>query len=110
MTQKLEATAELKHASADKFYGFFKNNMNDLINVFPASFKIVQLLEGEEGSFGCVKLWNYVIEGIPMIVKAKVEAIDDDKRSLTFVAMDGDIMQMYKSFKAILNVNHGFAN
>lgn len=61
MTQKLEATAELKHASADKFYGFFKNNMNDLINVFPASFKIVQLLEGEEGSVGCVKLWNYVI-------------------------------------------------
>lgn len=51
-----------------------------------------------------------VVEGIPMIVKAKVEAIDDDKRSLTFVAMDGDIMQMYKSFKAILNVNDGFAN
>ncbi|KAL2522408.1 Polyketide cyclase/dehydrase and lipid transport superfamily protein [Forsythia ovata] len=111
MSQKLEATAELKYASsADKFYVFFKNNMNDLINVFPASFKSVQLLEGEEGSIGCVKLWNYVIGGIPMTVKAKTEAIDDDKRSITFVAFDGDLMQLYKSFKATLTVNDGFAN
>lgn len=59
MSQKLEATAEIQ-SSADKFYGFFKNRMSDLVNIFPAGFKSAQVIEGHEGSVGAVLLYNFV--------------------------------------------------
>ncbi|KAL3813322.1 hypothetical protein ACJIZ3_014590 [Penstemon smallii] len=96
-------------SSVDKFYDFFKFKMSELVNIFPASFKGVELLEGEEGTVGCVKLWHYILGGIPMTVKAKNEAIDDEKHSLTFAALEGDVLQLYKSFNATLVISEGLA-
>ncbi|KAL2522406.1 Polyketide cyclase/dehydrase and lipid transport superfamily protein [Forsythia ovata] len=106
MSQNLEATTEIK-SSADKFYGFFRNNLSDLVNIFPANFKSVQILEGEEGSVGCVELWNYVIVGISVTAKVKFEAINDGERSITYTVLDGDVLQLYKSFKATITVTDG---
>ncbi|KAL2499505.1 Polyketide cyclase/dehydrase and lipid transport superfamily protein [Abeliophyllum distichum] len=108
MSQNLEATTEIK-SSADKFYGFFRNTLSDLVNIFPANFKSVQILEGEEGSVGCVELWNYVIVGISMTAKVKYEAINDGEKSITYTVLDGDVMQLYKSFKATITVSDGSA-
>jgi uncharacterized membrane protein len=44
---KVEAKVEIK-SPADKFYGFFKNNMNRLVQMFPEQIKSFELLEGDE--------------------------------------------------------------
>ena len=44
---KVEAKVEIK-SPADKFYGFFENNMNRLVQMFPEQIKSFELLEGEE--------------------------------------------------------------
>lgn len=59
MSKVLEVTPPIR-CSPDKFYDFFKNHMSDLLTVFPASFNSVQVLEGENGKVGCVKVWNFV--------------------------------------------------
>ncbi|CAI9752961.1 unnamed protein product [Fraxinus pennsylvanica] len=106
MSQKLEVTVEIQ-SLADKFYDFFKNHMSDLVNVFPATFKSVQLIEGEEGSVGSVKLWNYVLGGISMTAKVKVEAINDVERSITFAVVEGDLLQLYVSYNTTLTASDG---
>ncbi|KAK6151058.1 hypothetical protein DH2020_015990 [Rehmannia glutinosa] len=95
--------------SVDKFYNFFKFSMNELVKVFPLAFTGVELLEGEEGTVGCVKGWNYVLGGIPLTAKVKMEVIDDAGKSLTFGVVEGDVLLLYKSFKATLNVSEGLA-
>lgn len=56
----LVATAPIA-SPADKFFDLFKNNMSEIVNIFPASFKSAQLIEGVEGTVGCVKIWTYVL-------------------------------------------------
>ncbi|XP_022850775.1 uncharacterized protein LOC111372626 [Olea europaea var. sylvestris] len=86
MSQKLEATAEIQ-SSADKFYGFFKNRMSDLVNIFPAGFKSAQVIEGQEGSVGAVLLYNFVAGGITQTVTLRTEAINDEQRTVTYKLM-----------------------
>ncbi|KAI3451837.1 hypothetical protein Pfo_008502 [Paulownia fortunei] len=106
--ETLVASAAIK-CSAEKFYNFFKYNMNEIVKIFPAAFKGVELLEGEEGTVGCVKLWSYVIGGVSMTAQVKIEAIDDAGKSITFVVLEGDLLLLYKSFKATLSVSDGLA-
>lgn len=54
------ASAPIK-SPADKFYNFFKFNMSDIVKIFPAAFTEAQLIQGEEGAVGSVKLWKYII-------------------------------------------------
>lgn len=57
---KIEAKAEISSPPA-KVYDFFKNNINDIVNVFPQVFKSAELIEGEEGRDGNVKKFEYVL-------------------------------------------------
>lgn len=57
---KIESESQIK-SSPSKFYDFFKNNMSQLINVFPEKFKSVQLLEGTDGCVGNVKLFKILM-------------------------------------------------
>lgn len=45
----------------DKYYNFFKFDMNEIIKIFPAAYTGVELLEGEDGVVGNVKLWHYIL-------------------------------------------------
>ncbi|KAK6125408.1 hypothetical protein DH2020_040835 [Rehmannia glutinosa] len=104
----LVATSPIKCA-ADKFYNFFKLNMNELVKIFPLAFTGVEVLEGEEGTVGCVKRWKYIIGGIPVSATVKIEVIDDAAKSITFAVLEGDVLLLYKSFKATLTVSEGSA-
>lgn len=39
-----------------------------------------------------------------MSAKVKVEAVDEENKSITLVALDGDLVKLYSSFKAKLHV------
>ncbi|KAL2522400.1 MLP-like protein [Forsythia ovata] len=106
MSQKLEATTGIL-SSADKFYGFFRNNMSDLVNIFPAGFKSVQVIEGAEGSVGAVLLYSFVVGAITETVKLRTEAINDAERSVTYKALEGDVLKLYKSYQFTITVSNG---
>ncbi|KAI3462610.1 hypothetical protein Pfo_019273, partial [Paulownia fortunei] len=103
---KIEAKTQILCPPA-KVYDFFKCKGNQFINVLPLIFKSIKLLEGEEGQAGNVKLVEFVL-GTTMSVKVKTEAINDAERSITFVALEGDILNLYISFKVKLTVSDGF--
>ncbi|KAK4416415.1 Kirola [Sesamum alatum] len=104
----LVASAAIK-CPADKFFNFFRYKMNEIVKIFPAAFTGVQLLEGEEGTVGCVKRWNYIVGGIPLSATEKIAAIDEGAKSITFAVLEGDLLLLYKSFEATLTVSEGLA-
>ncbi|KAK9272363.1 hypothetical protein L1049_002734 [Liquidambar formosana] len=100
MAQQLAVQTEMK-SPADKFYGFFKSNMSNLVQLFPENFKTFELVEGNDYSTGSVIFCKYLL-GSLMTIRAKIEAADDENKSITFCALEGDIMNLYKSFKVTL--------
>ncbi|OIT39982.1 mlp-like protein 34 [Nicotiana attenuata] len=53
---------------------------------------------------GCsVVNWNYTIEGQEKVV---VEAIDEEKRLVTFSAFEGHLIEQYKAFKATVHIEN----
>lgn len=57
---KVEAQAEIK-SSADKFYGFFKNNMSSFVQMFPQILKSFEVVGGGQIRTGSVTKWSYDI-------------------------------------------------
>lgn len=51
---KVEAQAEIK-SSADKFYGFFKNNMSSFVQMFPQILKSFEVVGGGQIRTGSVQ-------------------------------------------------------
>ncbi|PIN19723.1 hypothetical protein CDL12_07588 [Handroanthus impetiginosus] len=109
MTQiaKAEAKAEIK-SSPVKVFDFLKYNLNQFLYMFPQAFKKVELLEGEEGQAGNVRLLEYAFGNEPMTAKVKTEAINEDEKSITFIPIEGEIMQIYTTFVAKVTVGDGY--
>ncbi|CAI9753269.1 unnamed protein product [Fraxinus pennsylvanica] len=108
MSKVLEVATPIR-SSPDKFYDFFKNHTSDLLTVFPASFQSVQVLEGEDGKIGCVKVWNFIAGGISQMLKLRTEAINDAERTITYKAIEGDLMILYKVFQFTIAPGNGVA-
>ncbi|KAI3451836.1 hypothetical protein Pfo_008501 [Paulownia fortunei] len=104
--ETIEASTEIK-SSADKFYGFFRNDMSELVTIIPGSFQSVELVQGQEGSVGSVKLWKYVLGGISLSVELETVAIDDGNRSISFKAIEGDVLLLYKTYQFTTAVSDG---
>ncbi|GMY24535.1 MLP-like protein 34 [Fagus crenata] len=86
---RLEAQVEIK-SPLEKFFGFYRNNMHHLVQMFPKNIKSFQLQEEMRSG--------------PMTAKVKIEDIDDGDMSMTFNVIQGDVLRFYKSFKAKLQV------
>lgn len=95
---KLDFEVEIQ-SSADEFYHIWRNQIYHL----PSSDAIqsVQLHEGEWHSEDAVKLWNYTLEGKALTAKERVE-VDDANKVLTFNIIGGDLLEEFKTFKAIV--------
>ncbi|KAG8384177.1 hypothetical protein BUALT_Bualt04G0091000 [Buddleja alternifolia] len=117
----LVASTEIS-SPADKLYEFFRNDMSELVNIIPGSFKSAELIQGGEGSVGSVKLWTYDLDlnmskpdinknsaerGISLSVKLETEVINDVERSITFKAIEGDVLLLYKNYKFTIDVSDG---
>ncbi|XP_051114404.1 kirola-like [Andrographis paniculata] len=103
----ISVKTEIKSAPS-KIYNFNKYNMSQYVNLNPQIVKKVEVIEGEEGKIGNVKLIEYVI-GKPMSLKMKVVELDDEEKSITFDVLEGDLLQMYSSFKVRVSASEGCA-
>ncbi|XP_073059872.1 MLP-like protein 31 [Primulina eburnea] len=100
---KVESESQIKSSPA-KFYNFFKNNMSQLVNIFPEKFESVQLLEGTDGCVGNVKLFKVMMGRETVTMKVRAEEFNDEERIIIYDAFEGDHTKLYKSFKSTITV------
>ncbi|XP_050286430.1 MLP-like protein 43 isoform X3 [Quercus robur] len=98
---KVEAEIEIK-ASAYKFFEANSKRVADLPKHAPNFIQSVDLVQGEWGQEGCVVCWYFIFDGKAVMSKEVMEAIDDKNHSVTFKVIGGILMELYKSFKFVV--------
>lgn len=81
-----------------------------LSDITPHLIQSVDLLSGTWGTVGSVIRWTYTQDGVKSTSKEMIEAIDEQKKSITFKVMEGDPIKSYKSFKIITEVESNGAD
>ncbi|XP_038878057.1 MLP-like protein 34 [Benincasa hispida] len=99
-------------SSIEKFYGFFRNHMGDLVNMFPEQFKNFQYVEGENFSADTIVQLKYHLGSHQLLTaKIKLRVVDDVKKCIIYEAVEGDVLKHYKVFIVKLEaVNGGLSN
>ncbi|KAJ4848329.1 hypothetical protein Tsubulata_003726 [Turnera subulata] len=106
---KVETKVPLK-GSSDQFFTFFRNNIPNLHQMFPQNVQSVEVVGGGEVKTGSVLHAKYSLAGSPvMSAKIKIEALDDARKSMSVVVLEGDLFQLYKTFKVKMEVSAGQA-
>ncbi|KAL3501895.1 hypothetical protein ACH5RR_036344 [Cinchona calisaya] len=76
------------------------HQLPDLVNHI---FKSIDVHEGDRNTEGSVKLWTNVIDGKVEVFKERPK-IDEETKTVTAVAIDGDCMKHYKNHVVTLQV------
>ncbi|KAK5838595.1 MLP-like protein 28 [Gossypium arboreum] len=100
LTGKLEADVDIK-ASPEQFHEMFAHKPHHVHHKIQGC----DLHEGERGKVGIIVHWSYVHDGKAKKAKEVVEAVDPDKNFITFRVIEGDLMEEYKSFVAMILVS-----
>ncbi|XP_022998718.1 MLP-like protein 34 [Cucurbita maxima] len=100
MAQISQVCADVKiQSSADKFYGFFRHKMHHLPQIFSKKVHSFEFLEGNDFTPGSLMHWTYDIVG-PTKTKVKVADVDEENKSITYEAVEGDILSQYTLFRS----------
>ncbi|XAR72235.1 hypothetical protein NMG60_11018805 [Bertholletia excelsa] len=99
-TKKAETCVELQ-CSAHKFFEFFTTKAYLMPQICPEFISSVQTVKGDWGDPGSVRVWHYVAGNFETS-KEKIEAIDKQNNTVTFIALEGDIANQYPVFKFTL--------
>ncbi|KAJ7942977.1 MLP-like protein 28 [Quillaja saponaria] len=100
---KVETEVEIK-VPADKFYNIWSKQAHHASTASPNNIQTVHVHEGDWEQEGSIKVWNYNLDGSPGVFKEKVVLKDEDK-SVTFIGLEGDVMQEYKTWKVVFHAN-----
>ncbi|XP_061366040.1 MLP-like protein 328 [Gastrolobium bilobum] len=101
----LEAKVQLK-SCPEKFYNFLKSqNQHIPNNAHSENMHGVEIHEGDWETSGSVKLWKYSLEGKEEIFKERIE-VDEINKTITYVAVGGNVLELYKNYKAIVKVEN----
>ncbi|KAL4626400.1 hypothetical protein ACB092_05G093200 [Castanea dentata] len=98
---KVEAEIEIK-ASAFKFFEANSKLVADLPKHAPNFIQSVDLVEGEWGQEGSVMCFYFTFDGKAVMSKEVMEPVDDKNHSLTFKVIGGILLELYKSFKFVV--------
>ncbi|KAH6816067.1 hypothetical protein C2S51_020887 [Perilla frutescens var. frutescens] len=94
---KLIAAIEFK-AGGDVFHEMFKQNPNKFSEASPDKVHGCDLIEGSFGKVGSIICWNYTHDGKQQRGKEVIQAIDEEKKLIQFKMVEGDLLELYKSF------------
>ncbi|XP_073147143.1 kirola-like [Henckelia pumila] len=107
LTGKLSAQIEYK-SGGDVFHEVFKYMPHEISKMSPEIVQGCDLHEGEFGTVGSIIIWNYTHDGKEKVAKEIVESIDEEKKSVRFKVIEGDLLELYKTFSATFHVEtHG---
>ncbi|XP_057528812.1 MLP-like protein 423 [Amaranthus tricolor] len=101
---KLEVDVEVK-SNPDKFWSSIRESDKVFPKAFPELYKSIDILEGDGKAVGSVRLVNFA-EGFPFVTKSKekVEAVDEENKTVSYSVLEGEVLNFYKSFKAHLTI------
>ncbi|KAL0446770.1 UNVERIFIED_CONTAM: Kirola [Sesamum latifolium] len=89
----------------DLFFHLFKHKLHHITNICPQKIQSVNLISGQWGTVGSVISWNYIKDGASFTAKEIIEAVDEEKRSITYKVIEGDLMAYYNIFKLTFSVD-----
>ncbi|KAK4479721.1 hypothetical protein RD792_015253 [Penstemon davidsonii] len=101
---KLITQSEI-NCNGDIFHELIRHRPHHVASVIPDTVQSCDLHEGEFGRLGSVLFWNYTHEEKKMVVKTKIEAIDEEKKLVTFNITEGDVLELYKKFIVTMHID-----
>ncbi|KAK4479147.1 hypothetical protein RD792_014658 [Penstemon davidsonii] len=104
LTGKLVAAIEFR-AGGDVFHELFTHKPHHVSTTTPEKIQSCDLHEGEFGKVGSVLFWRYTHEGKEKTAKQLIQAIDEEKKSIEFKMLEGDLMKLYKDFLITLHID-----
>ncbi|KDP20178.1 hypothetical protein JCGZ_04713 [Jatropha curcas] len=104
---QLEAEVQLK-CSPEQFFSVWKNDAQQVPNHTPSNVQGVKLHEGDWETSGCIKIWDYTIEGKPGVFKEKVE-LDEANKIVKLIGLEGDVFEIYKVYNCIWHLKGNLA-
>ncbi|WMV22919.1 hypothetical protein MTR67_016304 [Solanum verrucosum] len=102
---KLIVSLEMK-CGGHSVHDIFHTNTQHLPNISPSRVKHFEIHEGEKGKIGSVASWKYYEDGKEMFAKTVIDAIDPQKNSITWNAIEGNLLDLYNSFTVITSSEH----
>ncbi|KAK4479142.1 hypothetical protein RD792_014653 [Penstemon davidsonii] len=104
LTGKLVAAIEFR-AGGDLFHELFRYNPQHISTTTPDKVQGCDLHEGEFGKVGSLICWRYTHDGEKKTAKQLIQAIDEEKKSIEFKMLEGDLMKLYKDFLITLHID-----
>ncbi|KAA8529040.1 hypothetical protein F0562_033472 [Nyssa sinensis] len=104
LTGKLVRQTEIR-SDGNVFHEIFKSRPHHISKMSPDNIQGVDLHEGDWGTVGSVILWNYTHDGKEKIAKERIEAIDEENKSVTFKVIEGDLKELYMTFIITVHVD-----
>ncbi|KAK1552819.1 hypothetical protein Q3G72_023907 [Acer saccharum] len=100
---KVSADVEIK-SPGDKFHEMVACKPYLLSKCSPEAIQTVDLLEGQWGKQGYIACWNFSFDGKPSKNTSIAEELDFKNKSGTWKTIEGNLTELYKNFKIILQV------
>ncbi|XP_076903984.1 kirola-like [Bidens hawaiensis] len=98
-------------SDGDVFHEIFRHRPHHISEMSPSNIKGCNLHEGEWGTVGSVLVWDFFHDGKHKVAKEVIEVIDEEKKSVCFKVIGGDILEAYKTFLITVHVDtHGEEN
>ncbi|CAI9275957.1 unnamed protein product [Lactuca saligna] len=92
-------------SDCDAFHQLWKANPNQVPTLTPTYIQNCQVHEGEVGNLGCCLVWNYFHDGKDRVGKTITTDFNEGKKSVTFKVVEGDLMDLYKTFVIHIQVD-----
>ena len=101
---KLEVEVEVKCAP-EKFWQSLRDSTTLFPKALPQEYKSIEVLEGDGKAVGSIRFIHYS-DGFPIVTstKEKIEAVDEENKTVSYEVIGGDLFKYYKSFKAHFSV------
>ncbi|XP_060186343.1 kirola-like [Lycium barbarum] len=97
---KLIGSVEVK-CGGHLVHDILHTNTHHIPNISPGKISKFEIHEGEIIKVGSVVSWKYNDDGKEKFVKEVIEAVDLQKKSITWKVIGGDLLELYNSFTII---------
>ncbi|XP_016440471.2 kirola [Nicotiana tabacum] len=102
---KLIASVEVK-CGGHPIHDIFHTNTHHICNISPGKIQKFDIHEGETVKVGSIVNWKYNDDGKDKICKQVIEAVDHEKKSITWKVIGGDLLELYNSFTITTSHDH----
>eukprot|EP00252_Welwitschia_mirabilis_P005548 TRINITY_DN1600_c0_g1_i1.p1 TRINITY_DN1600_c0_g1~~TRINITY_DN1600_c0_g1_i1.p1 ORF type:complete len:155 (-),score=13.50 TRINITY_DN1600_c0_g1_i1:225-689(-) len=109
MAKKMSLEVALK-VPESKVFEAIKDSINVLPKAMPSFYDSIQVIEGDGRSPGSVRLVKYT-KDVPTMTfsKERLLALDEGKMSVAYEVIEGEMLNLYKSFRPTVQISPGSA-